>query len=86
MCQFDPANEGRRLDPCMATLIEELKRHGVETVSCCCGHGKYPMTIVIRGRNGFFFELLSGEFIERRRRFYRRDQDGVYFIPEAIEP
>ena len=84
MCDYDPKNEGRRLDPCMETEISALQASGVETLACCCGHGVYPKTIVALV-NGEALEMMSGVEIPRKRRFYRRDQDGLYFIPEIQE-
>lgn len=83
MCEFDPKNKGRRMDPCMQRMIEALNFIGIKTVACCCGHGRYPRTIVLQvGKS--FIEMHSGAIIERKRRFYRRDADGYYFIPEAV--
>ena len=53
-------------------------------VACCCGHGKYPMTIIIEGINGNHFDLVSGVSIPRKKRFYKRDKQGYYYIPEVI--
>lgn len=82
MCKFNPKNRGRRMDKCMRQLIESLNIFDVRTVACCCGHGRYPMTIVAES-GGDYFELLSGMMIERSKRFYRRDKKGYYYIPEA---
>jgi len=30
----------------------------------------------------FFWDICSDTLIPRKRRFYRRDKKGVYFIPE----
>lgn len=83
MCEFDPHNDGRRIDPCMVDLIGFLNTHGWKTVACCCGHGVYPMTIVVRTEAGVHMELLRGITLHRRRRFYRRDEHGIYHIPEV---
>ena len=63
------------MDDCMKKRIEELNTSGIVTLSCCCGHGKYPMTIVVRG-HGFLikspaFEILSQTEIPRKRRLLR---------------
>lgn len=89
MCKFNLKNEGRRLDPCMKPLIKWLKESDYWTVGCCCGHGRYPMTIIVKGmRNGVpnYGELLSGVEIPRKKRFYKRDKDGYYYIPEISKP
>jgi len=83
MCKFNPKNAGRRIDPCMRTLIKSLQALGVRTISCCCGHGRYPMTIVCEIKGGFPVEIFSGQIIGRTKRFYQRDKKGMYFIPET---
>ncbi len=58
----------------------------VETLGCCCGHKKYPMTIVVRDKiEGRIFDLMSGKTIPRKKRFYRSDKKGNYYIPETVE-
>lgn len=88
MCEFNPKNKGRRLDPCMKPLLKFLRELGYETVASCCGHSKYKMTVVIRNcvddNRAVYAELLSGEHLERERRFYKTDKQGIYFIPEVM--
>jgi hypothetical protein len=84
MCSFNPKNGGRFMDPCMEQKVKDLNEAGIKTVACCCGHGEYPETIVVELADGQFQEINSCEFIPRKRRFYRKDAEGVYYIPEAI--
>ena len=86
MCHFDPRNDGRHIDPCMVELVTHLQGHGVDTVASCCGHGIYPMTIVVKtDRPWIYRELFSGKMLETVcGRFYRKDTAGVYYIPEVI--
>jgi len=76
-----------RIDKCMKRLISFLKdKHEFlyfPIVACCCGHGKYPMTIVAN-YGSFCLELLSGQTIPRVRRIYKKDKRGVYYIPEVL--
>ncbi len=72
-----------RVDGCMANIIKYLNDFGIETKGCCCGHGRYPMTIVVEA-NGKLIEIVSGKTINRTRRFYLTDSDGLYFVPETI--
>jgi hypothetical protein len=58
--------------------------NGIETLACCCGHGRYPMSIVIR-RYGVIEELISGKHIPRAKKFYKKDDEGYYYIPETID-
>lgn len=84
MCKFDRKNKGRLIDPCMKMLIYNLRKEGIETLSCCCGHGKYPMSIIIKDSIGLKYDLCSGIFLFRKERFYRRDKSGRYYIPEVL--
>ena len=75
-----------RIDKCMRKLIKYLNSLNVKTKSCCCGHGKYPMTIVIETPlSKKPFEVLHKIHIPRKRKFYKRDKDGYYYIPEVEE-
>ncbi len=90
MCKFNPKNDARRIDPCMRYLIKALNEHGIETLGCCCGHGKYSMTIVYRYKskdsmNGNIYDFCTGWGIPRETKFYKKDKQGYYYIPEVIE-
>jgi len=73
------------IDPCMRERIDHIKNSdfSFRTLSCCCGHGRYPETIVIQHKGGRILEGYSRKTIPRKRRFYRRDNDGFYYIPEV---
>lgn len=97
MCKFNPKNDSRRIDPCMEKFIESLNaflKEDVNILACCCGHGKYPMTIVCvdgtfpsnwlkEGKNKIF-DLVSDTWIPRQKRFYKKDKQGYYYIPEVL--
>ncbi len=86
MCKFDSKNDSRKLDRCMKNLIKHINEYiPCKTVGSCCGHGKYPMTIVVEENNGLRFELLSDIEIPRKKRFYKKDKEGVYYIPEVTK-
>ena len=77
-----------RIDPCLKNVIEFINERDstYETLAACCGHGRYPMTIVIRDGFGRVFELFSGvEFPYDRKKFYKMDSEGYYYIPEVEE-
>jgi len=38
----------RGIDECIFDLIEVLNKNGIETVACCCGHGKRPGIISLK--------------------------------------
>ena len=87
MCKWSKYGD-TRIDPCMRSFIRNLNQGFNNTytiLACCCGHGKYPMSIVVRNKRGTIFELISNRDIPRIRRFYKRDKQGHYFIPEAQE-
>jgi hypothetical protein len=71
-----------KVDKCMENLIITLNNDGHETLACCCGHGKYAMSIIILGDSGEIFDLISGVDIPRKKRFYKKDKNGIFYIPE----
>lgn len=78
-----------RIDKCMKHFIRNLSQGcegNYQILSCCCGHGKYPMTIIAKGRRGDIFEMFSNIDIPRTRKFYKRDKQGYYYIPEIHKP
>jgi len=83
MCELKKyKTSNTQIDSCMRNLIRLLKQFGVNTLACCCGHGKYKMSIIIKDDDGVIFDLMSGVIIKRKRRFYERDEEGYYFIPD----
>ena len=66
--------------------LNTLKSDEWEILACCCGHGKYPMTIVAQHKKFKApFELFSNINIHTKRKFYKRDKEGFYYIPEVME-
>lgn len=85
MCKFNLKSGNTRIDHCMKNLIRVLKDYGMKTRGCCCGHGKYPMTIIAWDKNLIRnVEIMSMKIIPRKKKFYKRDKEGVYYIPEVI--
>lgn len=80
MCE---SHNPRKIDRCMLQSISYLKDIGIKTKACCCGHGKYPLTIVIK-KDGKFYELLRDIELKRKRKFYKKDAQGYYYIKETI--
>jgi len=74
----------RYIDECISRLIEEANENNLRTCASCCGHGKYPKTLVVKGNNGNAIEIFSGAIIKRTRNFYKKDKEGFYFIPETL--
>ncbi len=83
MCKLNKRNDSRRIDPCMVNLIDFLQLNKIKTLGCCCGHGKYPMTIICRWGE-LIFEIVSYTEIKRKKKFYKKDKQGYYYIPEVV--
>ena len=77
------------VDACMVELIEEMNRTGTKTIGCCCGHGVYPKTVVYRAMGGNAIEyfthaiLLDKNGNPRKRKLYKKDENGMYHLPEV---
>ena len=84
MCKLNQKNDSRKVDPCMISLITYLKVYGMKPVASCCGHKKYQMSIFC-DFDGEKKEIISNKIIPRIRRFYKKDKQGYYYIPEVIE-
>ena len=70
----------------MANIVKFInKRTFFRTLACCCGHGRYPPTIVIEDSDGNNREIFSDIVIPRKRLFYHKDEDGYYFITEVLK-
>ena len=72
-----------RIDECMKEEIFNLNKQGIKTLACCCGHKKYPKTIIYKKGNEIY-DLISGVRIPRTERFYVKDKQCIFFIPESI--
>lgn len=82
MCKWYPSNENR-IDPCMREIVSNLQRAGPNTLASCCGHGKNHKTVIVRTVDGRNVDYYSGVVVPRKKRFYVRDQQGMFFIPEV---
>ena len=69
----------------MIYLIDVLRSYvkDYKILACCCGHGIYPMTIIFDAGYGNW-ELMSDQGIPRKKRFYIKDKQGYYYIPETV--
>ena len=75
----------RKIDECMKNLIDYCKYYNMKTLACCCGHDKYPRTLVIKTKQGNIVEVFSDIVLDRKKRFYLKDKEGYYYIPETIK-
>jgi len=114
MCKFNPKNDSRRIDPCMRNFIDRMnvvfkdlendKMRDFTILASCCGHFRYPMTLVVSYYDKEceeigYFDWISGKGLYkksrknatiintefRKKKFYKKDSKGYYFIPEVIE-
>lgn len=70
----------------MKIFIDNLNGSGVKTYASCCGHGKYDITVVVmEAGTGYFRDLFTNAIIPRKKRFYKKDEQGYYYIPEVLE-
>ncbi len=87
MCKWIKSGN-QRIDPCMRDFINQLTIGGAKVLACCCGHGKYSTTVVFQRKQGVFVVAYCSKsdsvakILPRKKRFYRRDKDGWFFIPE----
>jgi len=78
------ANRFAKVDGCLAEEIIDLNKKGISTLASCCGHNKYIKSIIMLHKNGVTrIEMRSGKIIPRKKRFYVKDKEGYYYIPEV---
>jgi len=85
MCDKLPYSNPR-IDKCLIKEIEEINEIGLyRTILSCCGHNKYAKTIVVKERStGRILEYFTKIELKpkKRNRYYKRDPEGYYYIPE----
>ena len=73
----------------MKKYIDFLVELNLIPRACCCGHGKYKKSVIIETTNikgeVTNYELFTGKIIPRKKRFYKKDKQGYYYIPEVIK-
>ena len=76
-----------RIDKCLIPIIGYLNKSNLKPLASCCGHEKYDTTIVVKNKSGNIFEFCSGITLspKKRNRYYKKDNDGFYYIPELIK-
>ena len=91
MCDKLPYNNPR-IDRCIQELIDDINngQRQYKTVSSCCGHGKYDMTIVVYDRlTTEVTELFTGVHlswtVRLGKKYYVSDKKGHHLIPEVIK-
>jgi len=75
----------KKVDKCLSGLLCFINGNtSFKTLGSCCGHGRYPVSIVCKSPFGFIVEICSGKIIPRTRKFYKKDENGYYYIPEMV--
>jgi hypothetical protein len=86
MIKMCKTHNPRKIDSCMKEYINFLMKLNLIPRSCCCGHGKYHKSVIVETTNIMGevtnYELFTGKIIPRKKRFYVKDKQGYYFIPE----
>lgn len=87
MCEKKPYCN-REIDACLKKTVKRINKYSqYKTLLCCCGHEKYNPTIIIQHKQTKdIFELFTKLPLpfRKRKRYYRKDKEGFYFIPEII--
>lgn len=82
-CNKNHTNTNIR-DRCMKIICDFIDNQTkYECLASCCGHGKYPLTIIVTRGYGNPIEWFSQIEIPRKRKFYKKDKAGYYYIPEV---
>lgn len=73
------------IDLCIRKLINTLNEiPRLTTLASCCGHKRYALTVMVYNKElKLDYEYFSGVVIPRKRKFYKKDKKGYYFIPEV---
>jgi hypothetical protein len=85
MCNWTKSGN-TRVDPCMREVVNNLRSTGAKPQGSCCGHGKYKRTIIMRTTDHRNVDYYSGIEVPRKKRFYVRDKEGIFYIPEIDSP
>ena len=81
----------REIDECLRDQVRIINFFPqFTTLLSCCGHNKYSPTIITKNNiTNEVFEWYSGIRLyskykngKPRKRFYRKDKEGFYFLPE----
>jgi hypothetical protein len=86
MCQKLPYRNPR-VDACLGDTLKSIRAAGFVPVASCCGHDRYPMTVVVKCPDGLVMEYFSKVLLQRkkRNRYYTRDSKGYYYIAACVE-
>ena len=51
-----------KVDACIAPLVQMLNDYGIETIACCCGHGKTVKSSIRISANNILLTQLGEDF------------------------
>ena len=76
----------KRLDSCIADMVVKLNVQKIKTIMSCCGHGVYPISIIVEVEDIVTKEeCLTNLFYPfqvwtKKRNLYRTDSNGLYYL------
>jgi hypothetical protein len=86
MCKLNKKSGNKRIDPCMKNIVSFINNAtDFTTLGSCCGHGKYHSSLIVKHpsySDDVRLEIFSHKIIRRKKRFYIKDKQGYYYIPE----
>lgn len=75
-----PSGKMVDVDSCIAAFVDRLNKAGIDTVASCCGHGKLPPTIALKGDR--WMMLMDRATRERLEATFGVDIHGNRYPPE----
>jgi len=84
MCNRCKIRGFKKIDRCMFIICKRLENDGLKVRGSCCGHGRYPPTIIVEDEDSTY-EFISTKPIYRKSRFYKKDKEGFYYVLETID-
>ena len=56
------SEKGELIDSCISPLVQMLNDYGIETIACCCGHGKTTKSSIRISSNNILLTQLGEDF------------------------
>ena len=63
-----------KVDACIAPLVQILNNYGIETIACCCGHGKTAKSYIRISSQNISLTQLGKDFSVHLQFPYRGDK------------
>ena len=64
-----------KVDACIAPLIQMLNDYGIETIACCCGHGKTAKSHIRISSKNILLTKLGDDFSVHLQFPHKREND-----------